>query len=229
MDSGLIISIKSKITEAIAGIAASADHLPGIVTIQDVRNFQILYMSQSGLKIFNTSLEELKGLTREEYEKRYFKADDSYFYTPKIRQLIEDNDDQKSISFFQQVKVFSKEMWSWHISSMRILMRADDGSPLLAITNSFPLESFCHISTKLDKFLKEDRFVRMHYQDFWKLGKREKEVLRLLALGKSSTETAEQLFISTATVETHRKNIKRKLGTNSFFELCEYARAFDMI
>lgn len=229
MSNGLIISIKSKISEAISTIADIADQLPGIVMIQDIRDFRVLYMSQPGLKLFNTNLEELKSLTSEEFYQKYFNPDDSGFYTPKIRQLIEDNDDQKSISFFQQVKIFSKDMWSWHISSMRILLRAEDGSPILAITNSFPLETFCHISTKLDKFLKEDRFVRMHYQDFWKLGKREKEVLRLLALGKSSTETAEQLFISTATVETHRKNIKRKLGTNSFYELCEYARAFDMI
>jgi DNA-binding CsgD family transcriptional regulator len=50
-----------------------------------------------------------------------------------------------------------------------------------------------------------------------------------MALGKTSAETATQLFISTSTVETHRKNIKQKLDTNSYYEVCKYARAFDLI
>ncbi|MNY67725.1 transcriptional regulator FimZ [compost metagenome] len=50
-----------------------------------------------------------------------------------------------------------------------------------------------------------------------------------MALGKSSAETAEQLFIAPETVKTHRKNIKQKLDTNSYYEICQYARAFDLV
>ncbi|MNT99653.1 DNA-binding transcriptional activator SdiA [compost metagenome] len=50
-----------------------------------------------------------------------------------------------------------------------------------------------------------------------------------MALGKTSLETAEQLFIAQTTVETHRKNIKQKLNTNSYYEICQYARAFDLV
>ena len=45
-----------------------------------------------------------------------------------------------------------------------------------------------------------------------RLSKREEEILRLTALGKSNAEIAEELFISQLTVSTHRKNIKRILG-----------------
>jgi len=44
------------------------------------------------------------------------------------------------------------------------------------------------------------------------LSKREKQILALIAKGNKSTEIAEQLFITKNTVDTHRKNIKRKLG-----------------
>jgi two-component system NarL family response regulator len=55
------------------------------------------------------------------------------------------------------------------------------------------------------------------------LGSREKEVLRLLADGRSSARIAAALGIAEATVEVHRRNIKRKLGVHSTAELIRYA------
>ncbi len=55
------------------------------------------------------------------------------------------------------------------------------------------------------------------------LGRREQEVLRLLAAGKRSLEIAEQLGITPATVDVHRRNIKLKLGLHSTAELTRYA------
>ncbi len=52
---------------------------------------------------------------------------------------------------------------------------------------------------------------------------RELEVLRLIALGNTNTEIAEQLFLSVRTVETHRAHIQRKLGRTSRAELVAYA------
>lgn len=55
------------------------------------------------------------------------------------------------------------------------------------------------------------------------LGAREREVLQLVAEGKTSAETAKDLSISIKTVETHRRNIARKLGLHSTAELTKYA------
>ena len=46
-----------------------------------------------------------------------------------------------------------------------------------------------------------------------KLTKREKEIISLIALGKSTRDIAEQLFLSELTIKTHRKNISEKLGS----------------
>lgn len=56
-----------------------------------------------------------------------------------------------------------------------------------------------------------------------KLGKREQEVLQLLAEGKTSPEIAASLYIATSTVEVHRRNIMRKLDLHSIAELTKYA------
>ena len=52
---------------------------------------------------------------------------------------------------------------------------------------------------------------------------REQTILLQLAQGKSNKEVAVELEISVHTVETHRKNIKRKLGINSTAGLTRYA------
>jgi DNA-binding NarL/FixJ family response regulator len=52
---------------------------------------------------------------------------------------------------------------------------------------------------------------------------REREVLQLLAEGKSNKETASALGIGVMTVETHRSNIMHKLGAHSVAELVHYA------
>lgn len=52
---------------------------------------------------------------------------------------------------------------------------------------------------------------------------REKEVLRLIALGYTNKTIAESLFISTHTVISHRKNITEKLGIKSIPGLTVYA------
>lgn len=55
------------------------------------------------------------------------------------------------------------------------------------------------------------------------LTEREREVLRLIALGHTNAEMAERLYLSLRTVETHRANIHRKLGTDSRVELVQHA------
>ncbi len=55
------------------------------------------------------------------------------------------------------------------------------------------------------------------------LTSREQAILLLLAQGRSNKEVAVHLDISVRTVETHRKNIKRKLGISSTAGLTRYA------
>jgi two-component system NarL family response regulator len=56
-----------------------------------------------------------------------------------------------------------------------------------------------------------------------RLGRREREVLRLVAQGMRSPVIAQTLHVSIATVEVHRRNIMRKLGLHSVADLTRYA------
>jgi two-component system response regulator NreC len=55
------------------------------------------------------------------------------------------------------------------------------------------------------------------------LSDREREVLRLLALGHTNQEIAKELYISVRTAETHRAHIMQKLRLSSRAELVRYA------
>ncbi|HUO07969.1 MAG TPA: response regulator transcription factor [Phycisphaerae bacterium] len=55
------------------------------------------------------------------------------------------------------------------------------------------------------------------------LTEREREVLKLVAEGKSSKEIANQLFVTTKTIVFHRQSIMDKLGLHSVAELTKYA------
>jgi DNA-binding NarL/FixJ family response regulator len=55
------------------------------------------------------------------------------------------------------------------------------------------------------------------------LSGREREVLQMIAEGRSTREIADSLFISVKTVETHRKNIMRKTDLHTVAELVKYA------
>ena len=57
------------------------------------------------------------------------------------------------------------------------------------------------------------------------LSDREREVLRLLALGHTNQEIAKLLFISVRTAETHRAHVMQKLGLSTRAELVRHALA----
>jgi two-component system NarL family response regulator len=60
-------------------------------------------------------------------------------------------------------------------------------------------------------------------EDHNRLGQREVEVLKMIALGHSSAEIGKRLFIATGTAEVHRRNILRKLNLHDVAGLTRYA------
>ncbi|WP_207434171.1 PAS and helix-turn-helix domain-containing protein [Sabulibacter ruber] len=218
------------IEERISGIAAIADHLPGVIIIHNIkRNLTVEYMSPRGLQQIGVTLEELQQMGAE-FHTRFFNPSESADYVPKlINGLLQRNDEKEVLSFFQHVRFKEQEDWMLHLSTVKIFMRDEDGLPLLTITLAITVDPMHHLTSKINRIIDENAFLRQHYQNFSQLGSREREVLKLVALGKSSHEIADEMCISEKTVNTHRRNIKLKLGTHSSFDLNQYARAFDLI
>ncbi len=60
----------------------------------------------------------------------------------------------------------------------------------------------------------------------FRLSEREKNIISLILKGKTSEQIGQQLFISKLTVDTHRKNIHKKIGVSGLLNLQEFAKKF---
>jgi len=84
-----------------------------------------------------------------------------------------------------------------------------------------------YFSPGIKKLLIEEYVVEAQRQgvedSYDLLSRREKEIFRVLASGKTNREIADLLYISISTVETHRTNIFQKLNLHSLAELILYA------
>lgn len=82
-----------------------------------------------------------------------------------------------------------------------------------------------YLSPKIAGLIVENYIASSHEEitDFSSLTSREKEILQLLAEGKSTKQISLSLHISTKTVETHRQHIMDKLQIYSIAELTKYA------
>jgi two-component system response regulator NreC len=73
----------------------------------------------------------------------------------------------------------------------------------------------------MSRILVEEKYFNKAYDN--PLTKREHEILKWIAEEYSNQKIADKLFISIRTVETHRKNMMRKLNANNSISLIKYA------
>ncbi len=209
-------------------VAASADLHPGITVVHNLLTDSVEYMSRRGLRLLQTTLPALRELGPR-YHSVYFNPTDLQDYLPRLYEMLQSTDPTTVASFFQQVRTTENPEYSWYFSSVRVLLRDPGGAPLLVITTACPIDPLHSVSHKVSRLLEENNFLRRNAARFGRLTAREREVLRGMALGQNAQELADQLFVSPQTVQTHRRNLRRKLGVHNTFELSEYARAFDLI
>lgn len=106
------------------------------------------------------------------------------------------------------------------------LLKASPEADVLAAIRAVSAGN-AYFSPSVTKLLVEEYMVELRRRgvedSYDLLSMREKEILQILASGKSNREIAELLFISVATVETHRNNIFQKLHLHNLAELILYA------
>ncbi|MGB0390432.1 MAG: response regulator [Salibacteraceae bacterium] len=91
-------------------------------------------------------------------------------------------------------------------------------------------------NTENDKFFiqeglnnPEHAMFKESFSSVVKLTMREKEVVQLVVKGNTTQQIADALFLSVNTIETHRRNIYRKLEIKSLSELIGFANKYDLM
>ena len=109
--------------------------------------------------------------------------------------------------------------------------KAADTEVIAAIRATFRGEHFIHPSMT-SSLVAGLRQREMPDTTTWQndgLSEREREVLRLLALGHTNQQIADTLYLSVKTVETYKSRLKEKLGCEGRAELVRYAIRMGLI
>lgn len=219
--------LKERLKAKLDALKLVADDLPVPVIVQSAPDYGVLYMNKVGLDILGVNLDELSTINPREYVSRYFNIDDDKDYAAKIKQRMQEVS-EKTTSFFQQVKSKNGN-WELYASNVKVFMKDDTGNISHLITTASPLDPEHHITIKINRLMDDVRFLRNNALVFGNLSVREVEVLKLMALGLSSIEIANQLFIALATVDTHRRNIRKKLSLKNNYDAVKFAHAFNLL
>ncbi|MET6997659.1 helix-turn-helix transcriptional regulator [Chitinophaga defluvii] len=215
--------------EKIEWLERCANELPTVIIVMELATETVVYMSDRGRAWLGGVSQEALTAMGADYLRTYFNPEDVADYLPKILDMVYSPDHDKIVTFFQQVRASEQDPWSWYISTSKVFMRDAAGNPTHVITNATPIDPLHHITSKVNRLLEENNFLRLHKEAFALLTKREKEILHLMALGLNSSEMAAKLHISEKTATTHRRNIRIKLNAPTHYEITRFAQAFDLI
>ena len=102
-----------------------------------------------------------------------------------------------------------------------ILKEAADTDLVAAVREVAAGRDYVHPNLGARMVVADAEERKRHEQD--PLSDRERDVLRLLALGHTNQEISDKLYISVRTAETHRAHIMRKLRLTTRAELVRYA------
>jgi DNA-binding NarL/FixJ family response regulator len=136
------------------------------------------------------------------------------------RQIILENPECRVIALsMHSDKTFVKGMFKAGAFGY-MLKDADSGELIKAIKSVSANQKF--VCSKISVVILNELINNSQDEEIG-LSPREKEILQLIAEGKSSKEIGEVLFLSSKTVDVHRKNIMDKLELHTLPELTKYA------
>lgn len=216
------------LVEKLAALEKIANDFPGAIIVHELRNTSVVYMNPWGLSYLGTTLADLQALGPT-YHDIYFNPEDGKDYGPKLYGLLERNNNEEFVTYFQQVRKSVKDDFIWFLASTKVFFRGEDGKPSHIISTCIPVDANHNLAAKVQRMLDENNLLRRQQHIFNSLANREKEILRLMALGNSSHEIAHTLNIAEATAKTHRRNIKAKLEAENNYDIVKFAQAFNMI
>ncbi len=177
------------------GLSLLVQHLPELELVTTVSNgtelLKQLAIHDIDLVLLDVSMPIMNGIDAAEKIKLAY---------PHIRLLMVTMNDELPI--IQQLL---------KIGVNGILLKNSNKTELLLAMNEV-MNGNTYYSQKIMQQLSKT-YIAPQYEA-WQLTKREKEVLQLIYQGLSTSEMAEKLFVSSYTIETHRKNLFIKSGLN---------------
>jgi DNA-binding CsgD family transcriptional regulator len=214
------ITTKRKITEKINEIRKFENDIPVILAVINLRDQSVVYLSEMGRKLMGITLKELRKMGNDEFL-RIVKSSDAADYLSGKGGILQSD---STLSLFHEISLAAGQEKILALSSIKIILQDENSLPLLALVTAIPINNESRNYELAYKNFHERKFLSLNRALIGLLSKREREVLKLLALGYSNQNIASALFISVETAATHRKKIKKKLNVRSRCDFAMYAQ-----
>lgn len=203
---------------------AVADDIPYAVHLNDPETLEVIHTNAKHAELTGHHIGEIREMGIE-YLENYIHPGSLATVASILPAKYAQMDPHQTFAFVQYARMDGEDRYSPLITFTKST-KLPDG---LVVCISPKVGQFGKLTKKMEQIVKMDQFKLKHFKRFQQLTNREVEILKLLANGSNNPRIAEKLFISRSTVETHRKNLKRKLELRSFRDLMRYAFAFNLI
>lgn len=216
-----LFNLEKDITQEKYSLEEIGEILPGMLHLNRTEDLVLSYFNTWALDRFEKSVEEIleEGL---EFMISCYEPNTAQFFSNSLFAFVENDDASSSHGLFQKLRFNPKRNFEWVYTSSKLF---NDGKFVFSYSS---LMGDIYTNNKfLLRQLEDNLFLRKNFRRFQSLTKREKEILHLVARGLTSNQIAEMLFLSKATVSTHRKKIKHKLELRNINDWIRYSNTFN--
>ena len=189
------------------------DQLPAVVYINELQipgdplSCRNVWTNKTGLDLLGYSQEEITLMGYRFYHE-IVHPDDLEVLPVTMKKIYADVSIPVLVSM-QRIKYKNQSDYRWSYEHGVLLSTFDDGSPRQLLAVSMEITETMHSENQLVAALKEIKRLKSNLK-LSLFTAREKEILKLIAGGKTDKDISLKLFISIKTAKKHRTNIIRK-------------------
>jgi len=197
----------------------SLEKMNGVLFIVDYNLIGLSWVGENFEEITGYKMEEVTNLGINGI-KLIYHPDDFHHFNEAYEFFM--NPETRDKSHTAVYRIMHKQgHYIWLYFSSFVISRNPDGTPLKAGGIMINLEKFMTPSF-FEKHISELKQEEKS-NNTKPLSKRERQILSFISKGLSASEVAQKFDLSKRTVETHKRNMQRKLGCSNSAALISYA------
>lgn len=181
-----------------------------------------VFLEEEGCALFDTSLEEIKN------KGLFFSLEiihpEDFERCAKSLMEFRRKKENEALTYFQRLKLKGEKKYQLCLTCASI----DEEKGVFQCVTT-PVTLLSGFNNEIEQTLNAETYRAVNEEIFKSLSEREKEIIGLVCQGKSTKIIADELFISSHTVEKHRKNINTKTKFSSNAELIQFALNFELV
>ncbi|BDD03136.1 response regulator transcription factor [Aureibacter tunicatorum] len=194
--------------------------------IKDIKSFETIYEINGNTIAKQETLQlEENPINVSSFASQFLLSTDSELFKAQI-EILKSNISVLTETNYLKLKNTQSKIYEWHLI---IFINLSDSRTDKIRIHTFPVDKILIWSNYIDETIQNRKYFNDNKKVFLNLTEREREVLKLIALGEKNQSIASLCEMSIETVKSHRKKILKKLNTNNPYQIMKFAEIFEVI